>query len=125
MVNEKDCMSWTHLQIMVKFVADVNANIIYYLGYLENQKPCTFYAYEKKEDLQIFLETHAILTHKSTQKYFTDDFDDIPIAQQRTFISLFNTCTHVAAEKLVKYLADNEGQPAITYLKFCRIFNPE
>ena len=68
MVNEKYGISWKHLQVTIKFVADVSTNSIYYLGYFESQKPCTLYAKEKMEDLQIFLKAHAILTHESTQK---------------------------------------------------------
>ena len=80
MVNEKDGMSWKHLQVTTKFVADVSTNIIYYMGYFKSQKPCTLYTYEKMEDFQIFLDAHAILTHESTQNYFIDDFDEMPIA---------------------------------------------
>ena len=76
------------------------------------------------EDLQTFLEAHAIITLESTRKYFKDDVDDMPIARQRTLIHLCNTFTCVAAKKLVKYLADNHEQPAIAFLKCCRIFNP-
>ena len=117
---------WNILDVTVRFVADVCKQIIYYLGYFESQRPCALHAYEKLEELQIYLEVNAQCTDDTAEKYFesANIEDDLPLATRRNLISLFNTCSTAAAEKLSKYLADEDGQPALSFLKSCRIFNP-
>ncbi len=117
---------WNRLDLTVRFVADVCTQIIYYLGYFESQKPCTLYAFEKLEELQIFFDSHSLYTHESARKYFDSApcADDMPLKAKQELVALFNACTSAASEKLMKYLSDNDGQPALPFLKQCRIFNP-
>jgi hypothetical protein len=111
------------LAAQLKFVDEMCASIIHYLEYFESQKSYTLFSFENLEELQIFLETHSVLSQETSSR-FVDNTDLIADAKQNLLLILEGAMT-VSADKLIKYLRDDkQGQPAIHFLRECRIFNP-
>ena len=72
------------------------------------------------------MDNHSQYTYDSVRKYFDDapSADDMLRKSKHELVSLFNACKSAASENLIKYLRDNDSQPALSFLKQCCIFNP-
>jgi hypothetical protein len=114
MLSDGSC--YASLAAQLKFVDEMCAPIIHHLEYFESQKSCTLLAIEKLEELQIFLETHSVLSQETSSRF---------VDAKQNLLLIFEEAMMVSADKLVKCLEDDkQDQPAIHFLKQCRIFNP-
>lgn len=110
------------LQVKLAFLSDKSVSILKLMAFFESRIPCAIDIYEKLEDLQIHLETNCQLSSESCEQFFhcapdmsTDD--KLRITEQ------FQEAFQLATDKVQKYL--DGSQPAIQFLKACRIFNPK
>ena len=81
-------------------------------------------AYEGLEDLQICFEVAQQLGHEAIG-ILPEVADEMNLQERMKISALLHDAYVGASEKLAKYMDPNcSGQPALLFLKACRIFNP-
>jgi hypothetical protein len=111
----------------ISFIAEKCQPILHFLDKLESHTPCTMNVFDWLEELQIYLESHAQISHA----IHLTCFDTLSLHDRMKNDELFCTAFQCSAEKLLKYMSESgtdykiNGQPGIKFLKAVRIFDPK
>lgn len=113
------------IQCQLAFLAEHSQPIMHLNDVFESRKPCTMHAFDKLEDLQIYFSAHQMFSTEYIDTLHQDLSDNLNLQAKKEICNTFSESFDNASEKLSKYLdIDGDGQPAIKFLKACRVFNP-
>jgi len=93
---------------------------------LGSQVPCTLRVYDRLEELQFYLETHAQFSQSLDT--FHKQCDALHLDSRSHNLTTYRSAFHSAANKLLKWISDinqeTSGQPGLKFLTAIRILDP-
>ncbi|MGH0163410.1 UNVERIFIED_CONTAM: hypothetical protein FKN15_045159 [Acipenser sinensis] len=108
------------LQLQLHILTEKSKIILQFSNLFESNRPVAMKAFDFLEDLQICFVANKVL--KLEVCSFFEPFGDLPFSKKKETLAIFEQAYQLAEEKLSKYM--NAAQPAIHFLRECRIFNP-
>ncbi len=115
----------THDSCMIQLaiIADKCMPIVQLTDLFQGHSSLTVRVFEYLEDMMINFTNNSVLAYDAVQTHFDNDAGDtMSMRTKLNIIKLVTEAYCLAMDKLTKYM--EHGQPAIDFLKQCRIFNP-
>lgn len=108
------------LQVQISIMADKCRVLIGLLDIFQSRHPIVTKAFDYLEDLHMKLEANKELSYETCAQYF--EGLDLSFAIKMQILNRVEQAYINAEDKLSKYISD--GQPAISFLKEVRVFDP-
>ncbi|XP_067245545.1 uncharacterized protein [Chanodichthys erythropterus] len=108
------------LQVQISIMANKCRVLIGLLDIFQSRRPIVTKAFDYLEDLHMKLEANKDLSYETCAEYF--EGLDLSFAIKMQILNRVEQAYINAEDKLSKYISD--GQPAISFLKEVRVFDP-
>ena len=109
------------LQLHLNIIAEKSQVLVQLCDQFEGNTPLTMKVFDTWEDLQITFAANKELKVDACDRFFAP-MVNLPYAKKQETLAIFEQAYQLAEDKLSKYM--NGAQPAMQFLKDCRVFNP-